>query len=384
MFKFSKVFFVVLALVLALCLVSACSKKSDASGSAAASTGPIRIGVLLPVSGSEAYYGNDMNNAYTLAVEHINTAGGVLGRKLELLAPADDGCDALMAAQAATTITSQKPDFVVGGYCSGATIPALQEFFDNNLCMLISAANSTRITDLGLNQTFMINSPGSHAIDSLIKLIKHLGATKVAVIHQGDDYTQNLSDICNEKLPPAGLQIVTTQVMEKGTPDISAIVTAIRNSGAEFIYWGGYFADGGNAIRQLRAGGYTGYICAGDGSASVELITASGPAGQGVFVTSPPFIQFAEGGEDFLSAYVAKYNQQPDAYAPLCYDTIMTLKAAIEKAGSIETDKVRDALQGISYKGLSGLISFAPNRELAQSNFIITQIDNGKYILYRF
>lgn len=378
MSRLSKSIFMVLILALVLVLPVFAGGGKQASGDT------IRIGVLLPISGSEAYYGNDMYNAYTLAVEHINNAGGVLGRRMELLPPADDGCDALMAAQAATTITSQKPNFVVGGYCSGATIPALQEFYDNNLCMLISAANSTRITDLGLKQTFMVNSPGSHAIDSLIKLIKHLGKSKVAVIHQGDDYTQNLSDLCNKKLPPAGIQIVTTQVMEKGTPDISAIVTAIRNSGADFIYWGGYFADGGNAIRQLRAGGYTGIICCGDGSASVELITAAGPAGEGVYVTSPPFIQFAEGGESFLNAYVKKFNQQPDAYAPLCYDTIMVLKAAIEKAGSIETAKVRDALQGISYKGLSGLISFAPNRELAQSNFIITKIEGGKYILYKF
>jgi len=371
--------FVALALILAFCMVfGACSKKETAD------TGTIKIGALLPMSGSEAFYGNDMYNSYSLAVDHVNAAGGVLGRKLEMLPAADDGCDALMAAQAATMITSQKPHFVVGGYCSGATIPALQEFYDKNLVMLISAANSTRITDLGLRQTFMINSPGTHAIDSLIALMKHLKVSKVAVIHQGDDYTQNLSDICNAKLPPAGFQIVTTQVMEKGAPDVSAIVTAIRNSGAEFIYWGGYFADGGNMIRQLRQGGYTGFICCGDGSASTELIPASGPAGEGVFVTSPPYVEFSEGGTEFLAAYQAKYRQPPDAYATLCYDTIMVLKTAIEQAGTVETAAVRDKIQAISYKGLSGTISFAPNRELAISNFIIIQIKDGKYQLYKF
>ena len=380
MSKFSKSFVIVLALVLAFCLVTTgCSKKASAGD-----TGPIKIGVLVPISGSEAYYGNDMYNSYQLAVEHINAAGGVLGRQLQLLPAADDGCDALMAAQAATTITSQKPHFVVGGYCSGATIPALQEFYDNNLVMLISAANSTRITDLNLNQTFMINSPGSHAIDSLATLMKHLKVTKVATIHQGDDYTQNLADLCVQKLPQAGFQIVATEVMEKGAPDISAIVTSIRNSGAEFIYWCGYFADGGNAIRQLRQGGFSGYICAGDGSASTELIPACGPAGEGVFVTSPPYIQFAEGGEEFLNAYTKKYNQSPDAYAPLSYDTVMVLKTAIEQAGTTEMAKVRDKIQNIQYRGLSGLISFAPNRELAVSNFIIIQIKGGEYTLYKF
>jgi branched-chain amino acid transport system substrate-binding protein len=374
----SKSLFVVLALMLLLVM----PVFSGGGGQAAGNT--IRIGVLVPISGSEAYYGNDMYNSYQLAVDHINASGGVIGKKLQLLKPADDGCDALMAAQAATTITSQKPDFVVGGYCSGATIPALQEFYDNKLVMLISAANSTRITDLRLNQTFMVNSPGSHAIDSLINLMNHLKVKKVAVIHQGDDYTQNLSDLCNRKLPPAGFQIVSTEVMEKGAPDISAIVTSIRNSGAEFVYWCGYFADGGNAVRQLRAGGYTGYICAGDGSASTELIPACGSAGENVFVTSPPYIQFAEGGEAFRSAYKAKYNQEPDAYAPLSYDTIMVLKTAIEKVGSTDFAKVRDAIQNISYPGLSGLIKFAPNRELAVSNFIIIQIKSGQYTLYKF
>jgi len=378
MFKLSRRFLVVLALILAFCVVfGACKRASGPSD-----TGNIMIGVLVPVSGSEAYFGNDMYNSFALAVDHVNAAGGVLGRMLELLPPADDGCDALMAAQAATTITSKNPHFVVGGYCSGATIPALQEFYYKDLIMLVSAANSTRITDLGLNQTFMINSPGTHQVDSLIMLLNSLGVKRVATIHQGDDYTQNLSDICYAKLPGAGFEIVATEVMEKGAPDVSAIVTAIRNSRAEFVYWCGYFADGGNVIRQLRQGGYTGYICAGDGSSSVELITACGPAGEGVFVTSPPNVEFSEGGGGFLTAYKEKYNLDPGAYATLCYDTIMLLAAAVEEAGTTKTDAVRDVLQNISYQGLSGLISFTPQRELANSNFIIIRIQNGVYTLY--
>jgi len=379
MSKLSGRLVVVLALVLVFGFAtSTCSRSGGSAGGE-----NIRIGVLVPVSGSEAYFGKDMYNSYMLAVDQVNAAGGVLGRKLELLPPADDGCDALMAAQAATAITSEKPNFVVGGYCSGATIPALQEFHDKNLVMLISAANSTKITDLGIESAFMINSPGTHQVDTLVKLLKSLGVKKVATIHQGDDYTQNLSDICHAKLPPAGFEMVDTEVMEKGAPDVSAIVTAIRNSKAEFVYWCGYFADGGNVIRQLRQGGYTGYICCGDGSASTELITACGPSGEGVFVTSPPYVEFAVGGDEFLGAYKAKFNQPPGAYATLCYDTIMVLKTAIEQAGTIDTAKVRDKIQNISYKGLSGLISFAPNRELANSNFIIIQIKNGVYTLYK-
>ena len=108
----------------------------------------IKVGVMVPTSGSEAYYGNDMYQAYQLAAEDINKAGGILGRQVELFL-ADDGCNPNMSTQAASKILAQNPNFVVGGYCSGSTIPALQLFYDEDLLMLISVANSTEITKLG-------------------------------------------------------------------------------------------------------------------------------------------------------------------------------------------------------------------------------------------
>ena len=354
---------------------------SGGSGDVSAGPENIVVGVMVPTSGTEAQYGNDMYRSYQLAVKEINDAGGILGRQVELF-QADDGCDPQMATQAASLIVSRNVDYVVGGYCSGATIPALQQYYDADLLMLISAANSTRITEQGLNQTFMLNSPGSHAVLTLADLCKSLGVTSVALIHQGDDYTKNLSDLSEAGLPKQGINIATIQMMEKGAADVSAVVTAIRDSGAEFVYWCGYHADGSNVIKQLRRGGYDGYIAVGDGSASVDLIEACGPDGEGVYVTSPPFVEFAEGGAKFVADYKAMHNNiEPDPYATLCYDTMYVLKKAIETANSLELAPVRDAVQNIEYQGLSGLIKFTADRELAVSNFIILQIHNGAFRL---
>ena len=363
-----------MAILLTAALLAGCANDSD----------DIVIGVLVPTSGSEAYYGQDMFQSYQLAVGEINEAGGILGRQLKLF-QADDGCDANMASSAASRIVSEGVDFVVGGYCSGATIVTLQQFSEANLLTLISAANSTNITAAGFEQSFMINSPGTHALLTLIDLLNYVGAENVALIHQGDDYTQNLSDLCENGLPDAGFNIVAVEMMEKGAADVSAIVTAIRNAGADFVYWCGYHADGSNVIRQLRRGGYEGFIAVGDGSASPELITAAGPEGEGIFVTSPPFVEFADGGETFVSAYRAFHNLAaddtsfPGAYATLAYDTIYLLKDAIEAAGSFETSAVQRAVQSIEYQGLSGLIKFTADREPALSNFIILQIENGVF-----
>jgi len=369
--------FLIIAILAIGFVLTACGDDS-ASGD----DGNIYLGVLLPVTGAQAYFGFDMNNAYTLAVEEINAAGGVLGRELVLLPVADDGCDPMMAAQAATLITSSQAHFVVGGYCSGATIAAMQEFYDNNLILAISASNSTRITEMELSQSFMLNSPGTHQIDKLVDIINHLGVTNVAVIHQGDDFTQNLSDISNDKLPAAGINIVTTQVMEIGVPDASAIVTAIRNAGADLVFWAGYFADGGNIIRQLRQGGFDGYIVTADGATSVELIHAAGPAGEGVLALSPPAAQFAPGGAEFEAAFVERFNTEPGAFAPLAYDTVHVLAAAIRQAGSTEFEAVRNAFQNLDYTAMTGRIVFTPERELRYSNFLVLEIRNGEFHLF--
>ncbi|MCL2816540.1 MAG: branched-chain amino acid ABC transporter substrate-binding protein [Oscillospiraceae bacterium] len=369
--KLLAILIVTTMLVSSLALFTGCSEDDGDA---------IVIGVLAPLSGSESYYGNDMLQSYKLAVDEINAKGGVLGRKLKLY-EADDACDANMAATAISKIISRGVDFVVGGYGSGALMPTLQPIYDAELLLLISCANSTDITKAGFNQSFMINSPGTHAVVTLSSLLKSLGSTSVALIHQGDAYTKNLSDLCEAGLPPNGFKIATVEVMEKGAPDVSAIVTAIINSGADFVYWCGYHADGSNVIKQLRRGGYNGVICVGDGSASPDLIVACGEDGEGVYATSPPYVKLAEGGEKFIADYDKKFGMGPGTYATLCYDTIYLLKAAVEKAGTIETAAVRDAVQGIEYKGLSGTIRFTPDREPELSNFIIMQIKDGDFIL---
>ncbi|MCL2392278.1 MAG: branched-chain amino acid ABC transporter substrate-binding protein [Oscillospiraceae bacterium] len=376
MFKTAKNLLIIIAVLALAFSVVACNGGGSDDG-----TGPINLGVLLPISGAQAYFGNDMNNAFILAVEQINEAGGLLGREVNLLPVADDGCDPMMAAQAATRITSSDAHFVVGGFCSGATIAALQEFYDNDMIMVISASNSTRITDLNLNQSFMINSPATHQVDKLVDLVHHLGVTDVAVIHQGDDFTQNLSDISNVKLPEANINIVTTQVMEIGAPDVSAIVTAIRHAGADLVFWAGYFADGGNMVRQLRQGGFEGYIVAADGSSSIEFIPATGPAGHGVMVLSTPNAQLAAGGASFDEAFIERFGMSSGSYAAHAYDTIMLLRTAIENAGTTDFEAVRQALQDIEYRGITGLISFTPEREIRYSNFLVLQIWDGEYRL---
>ena len=364
----SKRFLVVITMILISCLsMSACNNKNDKE--------TLKIGAMIAVTGSEAKYGIDMLNAYKMAIAEVNAAGGVLNYQLELIYE-DDACDSQQGAVAGAKLLSADPDFIIGGVCSGAVIPSLQTFYDAGKLMLVSGANSTRIVELALPQTFMVNSPANHQIDKLIDLLNDLSVKTVAVIHQGDDFSANLSDLCNEKLPPAGFQIVATDIVQKGEQDVTALVSKICVINADIVMWCGYYADGSNMIKQLRNGGYNGYICVGDGSINDGIIEGSGSQGDGVYALSSPYVKFTEGGMDYFNNYKKIYNGlEPTPVSSVYYDTIMLLVDGINRAGTIDTDAIIKAIEANNYQGLSGNLAFAPDHTLLKSNFIVLKIN---------
>ncbi len=391
-------FLVVMVLAIGLVALAGCGGQDAAppaesetpaeDGAPAAATpadkdgnGVLKIGVLVPTTGSEALYGTDMLNSYQMACDEINEAGGIKAGELSYtleLYPQDDACDTAQASTAASKIVSGDVDFVVGGYCSGATSPCLTQFYDAGLIFLITAANSNILADQGLEQTFVVNSAATLQIQTLNELVDLNGYKKIAIIHQGDDYTQNLSNETEAWVERGDIaaEIVGIQVMEKGAADVSAIVTAVKQSGADLVFWCGYYADGSNVIKQLRQGGYTADVVCGDGSSDPELITGCGDAGYGVYLLSPPYVALDPDKADYIAKFESKFNASPRTYSTLSYDTIYALKDSIERAGSIEYNAVLEALRAIDFDGLAGKLTFTPDRqERAASNFMLLKIN---------
>jgi len=149
------------------------------------------------------------------------------------------------------------------------------------------------------------------------------------------------------------------------------------------VYWTAYHADGALLIKQLRQGGYKGDIVVGDGSSSEQLLEIAQQAGEGVYCTSPPIVDFLPAAKSFIENYTAKYNQAPGPYSGLSYDATMLLFDAIEKVGSVDdTDKIREVLAGTKdFPTLSGIITFTPELTLVDSNFIMLKGEGGKWVL---
>jgi len=348
--------------------------------SAALAQDTISIGVMVPTTGSEATYGQDMANAVQMAQEEINAGGGVLGKKLTMVV-GDDACDPQQSVNAATKLVSQGVVAVVGGYCSGATLPTLKIYGDAKIPFVITAANSTKLIPANPGSAFMINSTGADQATKVVEFLGSKGAKSLAIVDEGDAYSQDLANLTKADWTKAGNTVSAAETVNKGEQDYSAIVTSIKAAGPDAVFWTAYYADGGLLVRQLRQAGYQGLIIVGDGSTSVKIFDIAGKAADGIFAISSPTAEFLPAAADFAKKYKEEFKTEPGPYAPLTYDGMQLLASAMTTAGSTDSAAVIDALAKASGKEwLTGPISFTPDKTLARSNFVVVEGKDGGWV----
>ncbi len=339
----------------------------------------VKVGIMVPTTGSEATYGKDMENAIKMAADEINAKGGVLGQKIATVT-ADDGCDPQMATAAASKIVSEGVDAVVGGYCSGATLPTLKIYADAGLPIVIPAANSTKFIALNPGNAFLINAIGTYQVDTAVDLFKKQGAKKIAIVHQGDGYSEDLASLTQKKWTEMGNTVVAYEVVNKGEQDQSALVTRIKSKAPDMVFWTAYYADGALLIKQLRQGGYMGKITVGDGSVDPKLIEIAGKAAEGVFCLANPVAEFIPEAKKFIDDYKTKFKTNPGPYSALSYDGMYLMADAIKRAKSTDKKAVIAALKATKdLKGLAGPITFNDQNLLTRSNYVILVVKGGKW-----
>lgn len=339
----------------------------------------LKIGLMIPTTGSEATAGKDMENAMKMAADEINAAGGVMGMKISTIT-GDDACDPQQATSAATKIVSADVVGVVGGYCSGATLPTLKIYGDAKVPFVIAASNSTKLIGANMGNAFMINSTGNAQSTTAVELFKAKGAKKLAIVHQGDGYSEPLAKLTKGKWEAMGMEVVSFEVVNKGEQDMSALVTKIKAKAPDAIFWTAYYGDGALFIKQLRQAGYRKLIAVGDGSNSPKLLEVAGKAAEGVYCFSNPTVDMMPAAKTFTMNYKKSFDQDPDAYAALAYDGMKLMADAINRAGSTDQAAIIKALSDTdNFNGIAGDVSFTDKNTLAKSNFVVLIAKGGKW-----
>ncbi|MEO7349727.1 MAG: branched-chain amino acid ABC transporter substrate-binding protein [Terrimesophilobacter sp.] len=371
-----------------LLATSACSGGllggGDNGGNAA---GPIKIGMIVPTSGSSAPTGASMANGAKMAVDEINKAGGVnidgTKRMLEIEI-ADGACDSQQAVASANKLVSSGVVISVGGYCSGATLPTLPIFNKAGVPMIIPAANSQDLVKEGLKNVFLINGTGLQQSTAALTFIKKQGYKAVALVDDNTSYSADITAETGKQIADDGSTAVVLKTsVNAGESDYSSVVRDIISSKADLLYWTGYYQEGGLIIDQLRKAGYTGDIMVADGSADPTLATIAGASAEGVYATMTPTPNTIKGAESWIADYKKQFGDDPKPYSTQSYDAVRLAAAALEAAGSTKTDALISALEGIKdFKAFSGPLSFTPEHTLANGGFVILVMKDADFQLF--
>ncbi|WP_371494594.1 branched-chain amino acid ABC transporter substrate-binding protein [Kitasatospora sp. NBC_00374] len=345
--------------------------------------GPIVLGMNIPLSGSSADVGPYMQNGAQLAVDEINAKGGVLGRKLRLQVE-DDACDPKTAVAAANKLVAAHAAVSVGGYCSGATLPTLPIFDKQKIPMVIPAANSNQLVAQHLKHVFLINGTGKQQAAAAVAWLRKDGARNVAVMDDNTSYSKDIADLTSAQLGTAGAPAkATEEAVNPGESDYGPSVTAVLKSNPDYIYWTGYYQEGGLLIRQFRQAGYKGKFLVGDGSVDPKLVRIAGsPNGEGVYATMTQTPQTTPGAESWIASYKQKFGAEPGPYATQSYDAVRVAAEAVKAAGSTDGDKVAASLESLKgFKIFSGPLTFTADHTLSNGGFAILTVKNGEFVL---
>ena len=367
---------VIPAFVLLTLFVSLAALGAGAQGAA------IKIGVPVPLSGGNAKMGNDISQAATLAVEEWNAKGGVLGRKLEIVA-FDDACDAQQSVTAAHKLVDGGVVAVAGGYCSSAAIPASAVYHDAGVAFVADASSNPKLTDQGFENVFRVigrdDQQGPYAAGFMMNTLK---AKKIAIIHDNTLYAKGLADATKAALEgKPGVQVVFFDAVTPGEKDFSAVLTKVKSLSPDVTYYTGYYPEGGLIAKQFKDLGVPGKFMAGDANNDPTFISEAGPASEGVFVTSTPLPQDQSTAKSFIDRYKKRWNQDPGPYSALEYDAVNVVINAIKQSGSTDRAAIIKAITGTkNYQGATGAINFDKKGDRTSVLYITYIIKGGKFV----
>ena len=318
----------------------------------------ILIGLAGPLTGPNAWVGEQTERGVALAVADLNAAGGVLGQQVEVVT-ADDYCDGEQAVAAANKLVAAGVVFVAGNPCSGAAIPASEVHAAAGILMISNAATNPVLTERGLDNVFrVVGRDDQQGTIAGNYLADRWGDKSIAIVHDGEAYGRGLAEETRKQLNARGVQEVLFTEITPHNADYGALVAQLSAVGADVVYYGGYAPEAGLIIRQARNAGDDVQLVVGDGVASEDFALIAGPAGAGTLMTLWPDAR----ENPAAAAVVAKFravNYEPLGGATLNgYATIQVWAQAVKQAGTLELEPVAQTLRSNQFDTVLGTIGF--------------------------
>jgi branched-chain amino acid transport system substrate-binding protein len=331
----------------------------------------VKFGMAGPITGPSAATGAQMKNGVEQAAIDINAAGGILGQKITVMY-GDDVSDPKQGVSVANKFAADGVKFVIGDYNSGVTIPSSEVYQENGILQITPASTNPTVTERKMWNIFRVcgrdDQQGKVAGEYILK---HFKGKKIAIVHDKTTYGKGLADETKKALTKGGMKEVLYEGVNTGEKDFSALVSKIKSSGADLIYWGGLYTEGGLIVRQMRDQGVKAPLMGGDGITSDEFASVGGPGVEGTLMTYGPDPRNKPDAKKVVEEFRAK-KFEPEAYTLYSYAGVQIIKQAAEAAKSLDPKKVAEKMHsGMHFKTVLGDISYDKKGDITKLDYVM-------------
>lgn len=362
----------------AACGSSSSGGSPSSGGSSAAGGNTYTIACQGPLTGDNAALGINICDGAKLAIDQAN-ASGSLPFTLKYLGVDDQGDPSKAPAASQSEISNSSVVAVVGPAFSGATQASEKNFATAGLVSVTASATLPTLTDPSNGFTTFyraVATDSSQGAGAAEYLTKKLNVKTVYSIDDAEAYGQGLAKELDSDLTAAGVK-VTHDGLPQGTkpgPEAAKVV----QSGADAVYYSGYYADGGPLLKALRSAGYKGIFMSDDGSKDPNFVKLAGTsAAEGAYFTCP--CSDPSKAASFFSAYKAAFNQDAGTYSAEAYDVANAIITAMKGlGGTITRSALASAVANVNYTGITKTIAFGSNHELKSTAVYLYQVKSGQ------
>ena len=343
----------------------------------------IKVGANFELTGNVANYGNATLEGLQLAIDEANEAGGINGKKIELVS-VDDKSEAAESINAATKLISDDDvKVIVGPATTGLVLAETQTATDAKVPIIAPCATSPEATvENGKVKPYVCRScfidPQQGEVMATFAAKELKAKTAVIYVDNSSDYSKNLGKVFKEKFEAAGGKVVMEEAFLQKDQDFKATLTKLKTANADVMFVPAYYEEVGKIVKQAREMGINSAILGTDGWDDTKVVDIAGADALNNTFFSTHYSEKDAEVQGFIEAYKKKYNHAPNVFAALGYDAGKMLVDALKRAGSSDTEKIREALEATKdLKVGTGTISMDKNHNPIKTA-VILEMKNGE------
>ena len=343
----------------------------------------IKVGANFELTGNVANYGNATIEGLQLAIDEANEAGGINGKKIELVS-VDDKSEAAESINAATKlIADDDVKVIVGPATTGLVLAETQTATDAKVPIIAPCATSPEATvENGKVKPYVFRScfidPQQGEVMATFAAKELKAKTAVIYVDNSSDYSKNLAKVFKEKFEAAGGKVVMEEAFLQKDQDFKATLTKLKTANADVMFVPAYYEEVGKIVKQAREMGINSAILGTDGWDDTKVVDIAGADALNNTFFSTHYSEKDAEVQGFIEAYKKKYNRAPNVFAALGYDAGKMLVDALKRAGSGDTEKIREALEATKdLKVGTGTISMDKNHNPIKTA-VILEMKNGE------